>query len=103
MFKLDIIITEAAASYFQTIQPKKAVRVVARDTFECSTMIEFYLQLDDPIETEDKVVKEAGQQFIYNKKASDEIGSRVTIDYKPTQGLKMINPNQTLAYGLTLK
>ncbi|WYP24849.1 iron-sulfur cluster biosynthesis family protein [Alkalihalobacillus sp. FSL W8-0930] len=100
---MDITVTDAAASSFQSIQSDKAIRVVARDTFECSTMIEFYLQLDDPVESEDTTVRQAGQQFIYNKKASDEIGSRVTIDYKPTQGLKMVNPNQTLAYGLTLK
>ncbi|MFK3938822.1 iron-sulfur cluster biosynthesis family protein [Alkalihalobacillus sp. NPDC078783] len=100
---MDIIVTDAAASYFKSVQTSKAVRVVARDTFECSTMIEFYLQLDDPVESEDTLVEVDSQRFIYNKKASDEIGSRVTIDYKPTQGLKMINPNQTLAYGLTLK
>lgn len=100
---MNITVTDAAKEYFNQIDPVEAIRIVARDTFECSTMIEFYLKRDSYNPEEDKQEQIAGQTFVYNKKASDEIGSQIKIDYKSTQGLKMMNQNQTLAYGLNLK
>ncbi|MDQ0206213.1 iron-sulfur cluster biosynthesis family protein [Alkalicoccobacillus murimartini] len=101
---MNIIVTEEAKKFFnENHKPDQAIRIVARDTYECSTMIEFYLERSKFIPGEDQQEEIAGQPFVYNKKASDEIGSQVTIDYKSSQGLKLINKNQTLAYGLLLK
>ncbi|TSB45176.1 iron-sulfur cluster biosynthesis family protein [Alkalicoccobacillus porphyridii] len=95
-------VTEEAKHYLEN-KNIESIRVVARDTYECSTMIEFFLQEDtlDPEQDEEVVI--GNLSFIYNKKASEEIGPQLTIDYKSTQGLKLTNNNQTLAYGLNLK
>ncbi|WP_100404207.1 hypothetical protein [Bacillus solitudinis] len=65
-------------------------------------MIEFYLALDEPRQ-EDNAIEIDFIPFIYDQKAKEEIGNYLKIDFKPTQGLKMINSNQTLAYGLRLR
>jgi hypothetical protein len=65
-------------------------------------MIEFYLALDES-RTADTTFVERDLTFIYDEKASEEIGTYLKIDFNPAQGLKMINSNQTLAYGLRLK
>ncbi|MFC0560446.1 hypothetical protein ACFFH4_15695 [Halalkalibacter alkalisediminis] len=41
--------------------------------------------------------------FVYDRKAEEEIGVFVKIDFVPSQGLKLINANQTLAYALQMK
>ncbi|WP_227936083.1 hypothetical protein [Alkalihalobacillus deserti] len=65
-------------------------------------MIEYDLALDEPRNT-DSYVKLHDLLFIYDDKASDEIGAFVKIDFVPSQGLKLINANQTLAYALQMK
>ncbi|WP_088105288.1 hypothetical protein [Halalkalibacter urbisdiaboli] len=65
-------------------------------------MIEFYLALDEPRPHDTEVLIDK-ILFIYDLKAYDEIGGYLKIDFNPSQGLKMINSNQTLAYGLRLK
>ncbi|ERN53386.1 hypothetical protein M3689_16305 [Alkalihalophilus marmarensis] len=65
-------------------------------------MIEFYLALDER-GLEDTFVIVDDIPFIYDHKALDEIGSYLKVDFIGSQGLKLINSNQTLAYGLKLK
>ncbi len=65
-------------------------------------MVAYDLALDEPRQ-EDSQVCIDNFHFLYNEKASEEIGSFVKIDFVPSQGLKMINANQTLAYALQLK
>lgn len=65
-------------------------------------MVRYDLALDEPRE-DDKQVHIEGYIFLYDEKASDEIGRFVKIDYVPSQGLKLMNQNQTLAYALPLK
>ncbi|WP_144449324.1 hypothetical protein [Halalkalibacter nanhaiisediminis] len=65
-------------------------------------MIEYDLALDEP-RKDDKHAYIEGFTFIYDKKASDEIGQFVKIDYVQSQGLKLINQSQTLAYAQQLK
>lgn len=65
-------------------------------------MIEYDLALDEPREKDSKV-KVNELFFIYDAKASDEIGEFVKIDFVPSQGIKLINANQTLAYALQMK
>lgn len=65
-------------------------------------MVEYDLALDESSKKDHKLTIE-DLPFIYDKKAVDEIGSYVKIDYIASQGFKLINKNQTLAYGLSLK
>jgi hypothetical protein len=65
-------------------------------------MIEYDLALDEPRKTDFRVELN-GLLFVFDQKAKDEIGSFVKIDFIPSQGLKMINANQTLAYFLQIK
>ncbi|WP_017727487.1 hypothetical protein [Halalkalibacterium ligniniphilum] len=60
-------------------------------------MIEFYLALDDASQN-DHVVTIQSIPFVYDKKAEEEIGAYLKIDAVPSQGLKLVNQNQTLAY-----
>ncbi|MDT8860587.1 hypothetical protein N0O92_10110 [Alkalihalobacillus sp. MEB130] len=65
-------------------------------------MVAYDLALDElrPNDTEKKI---ENWPFVYDEKTEDEIGTFVKIDFVPSQGLKMINANQTLAYALQLK
>ncbi|WP_368504205.1 hypothetical protein AB3N04_19465 [Alkalihalophilus sp. As8PL] len=65
-------------------------------------MIEFYLALDERGE-EDVEINVNGISFIYDQKAEEEIGNYLKVDVVPSQGIKLINANQTLAYGLMMK
>ncbi|ARK30818.1 hypothetical protein [Halalkalibacter krulwichiae] len=65
-------------------------------------MIEYDLALDEPRETDARVEVES-VLFIYDQKASDEVGQFIKIDFVPSQGLKLLNANQTLAYALQMK
>ncbi|WP_332694642.1 hypothetical protein [Halalkalibacter lacteus] len=65
-------------------------------------MVAYDLALDEPRQ-DDSHVQIDNFLFIYDEKASEEIGAFVKIDFVPSQGLKMINANQTLAYALQLK
>ncbi|GAE35750.1 hypothetical protein [Halalkalibacter akibai] len=65
-------------------------------------MIEYDLALDEPSKT-DYQINLHNLLFVYDQKAKDEIGSFIKIDYVPSQGIKLINANQTLAYGLHIK
>ncbi|MCK0471913.1 iron-sulfur cluster biosynthesis family protein [Halalkalibacter sp. APA_J-10(15)] len=100
---MDIQVTPSAVDFFkQTSLEGKKIRVRAYDTFECSTMVAYDIVLDKKSE-DDLEVSLKGLPFIYNTKAIDEIGNYIKVDYVPSQGLKMVNTNQTLAYGLSLK
>ncbi|WP_148296474.1 iron-sulfur cluster biosynthesis family protein [Halalkalibacter hemicellulosilyticus] len=100
---MDIQVTPSAIDFFkQTSLEGKKIRVRAYDTFECSTMVAYDIVLDHKNEDDhESMLNEL--PFIYNKKAIEEIGKYIKIDYVPSQGLKMVNTNQTLAYGLSLK
>lgn len=65
-------------------------------------MVAYDLVLDE--QGPDDVSLEIDQlPFIYDNKTEDEIGAYVKIDFVASQGLKMINANQTLAYALNLR
>lgn len=100
---MDIVVTESGQSYLQSkILDGMYIRIRAYDTYSCSTMVEYDLTLDN-IQQDDSMVTVGSLKFIYDSKAQSEIGSYIKIDYVPSQGLKLINKNQTLAYGLQLK
>jgi hypothetical protein len=65
-------------------------------------MVAYDLALDEPRQTDSNIIID-NILFIYDVKTSEEIGSFVKIDFIPSQGLKMINANQTLSYALQLK
>ncbi|WP_332634092.1 hypothetical protein [Halalkalibacter flavus] len=65
-------------------------------------MVAYDLTLDESRLTDSQKEIE-GFTFVYDDKTIEEIGAFVKIDYVPSQGLKMINANQTLAYALQLK
>ncbi|WP_100372967.1 hypothetical protein [Bacillus sp. FJAT-45037] len=65
-------------------------------------MIEFYLALDER-GIDDHEMHIDGLSFIYDQKALEEIGDYLKIDRNPSQGYKLINKNQTLAYGLNMR
>ncbi|MCL7747403.1 hypothetical protein [Halalkalibacter alkaliphilus] len=65
-------------------------------------MVAYDLTLDES-RLNDSQKELEGLTFVYDDKTIEEIGAFVKIDYVPSQGLKMINANQTLAYALQLK
>ncbi|KHF40473.1 hypothetical protein [Halalkalibacter okhensis] len=65
-------------------------------------MVAYDLTLDES-RLNDSHKRIEGLPFVYDDKTIEEIGAFVKIDYVPSQGLKMINANQTLAYALQLK
>jgi hypothetical protein len=65
-------------------------------------MVEYDLSLDE-LRQDDKTVVVETFHIIHDQKTEEEIGSYVKIDYVSSQGLKLINKNQILAYGLRLK
>ncbi|GAE24445.1 hypothetical protein JCM9140_373 [Halalkalibacter wakoensis JCM 9140] len=65
-------------------------------------MVAYDLALDEP-RLDDSRERKEELLFVYDDKTIEEIGAFVKIDYIPSQGLKMINANQTLAYALSLK
>ncbi|MFD2511318.1 hypothetical protein [Halalkalibacter alkalisediminis] len=65
-------------------------------------MVEYDLALDEPRKM-DSQVRLHDLLFVYDRKAEEEIGVFVKIDFVPSQGLKLINANQTLAYALQMK
>ncbi|WP_026672135.1 hypothetical protein [Alkalihalobacterium bogoriense] len=60
-------------------------------------MIEYFLTLDEA-RADDKVMKVDDFVFLADQKAEDEIGDYLKIDFVDSQGLKLINRAQTLAY-----
>lgn len=95
--EVNIVVTENAKAYLEKNGYQKPIRVVARDTYECSTMIEFFLTLDEA-RAEDNIMIVGEFVFLTDKKAEDEIGDYLKIDFVDSQGLKLINRAQTLAY-----
>ncbi|MBU8907450.1 hypothetical protein [Desertibacillus haloalkaliphilus] len=65
-------------------------------------MIEFFLALDEP-RPEDVIIEVNGITFLADRYARQEVGSYLKVDYRPMQGFKLINKNQTLAYGVKIK
>ncbi|TES57564.1 hypothetical protein E2L07_02470 [Halalkalibacterium halodurans] len=100
---VKIIVTESAKSQLDKLElGDRAIRIVARDTYECSTMIEFYLAYDH-VNQDDHVQSFHEMTWIYDEKAAEEIGEEVKVDFVPSQGFKLINRNQTLAYGQSIR
>ncbi len=100
---MEIVVTNEAQEHLREVnEGGKPVRIVARDTYECSTMVEYFLATDES-KASDQQHQVHSIPFIYDQKAEDEIGDYVKIDYISSQGIKLLNRNQTLAYGLMLK
>ncbi|TES50587.1 MULTISPECIES: iron-sulfur cluster biosynthesis family protein [Bacillaceae] len=98
---MEINVTSEAVAHLKEKQ-FSTIRVVARDTYECSTMIEFYLQ--EGTEQEGDQKKELdGITFLYDAKAEEEIGKSIKIDFVHAQGLKLLAPRGTLAYAQKVK
>lgn len=93
---MKIEVTEAASKYLLE-RNYALVRVGARDTFECSTMVEYFVQEGEELEG-DKSVNVGELTVIYDNKAVEEIGDRVKLDFVDSQGLKILAPQGTLAY-----
>ncbi|WP_078554167.1 hypothetical protein [Bacillus alkalicellulosilyticus] len=65
-------------------------------------MIEYFLALDET-RSDDIIINVDGIDLLVNQKALDEIGDYLKIDFVPSQGLKLINRAQTLAYAQQVK
>ncbi|WP_139365590.1 iron-sulfur cluster biosynthesis family protein [Shouchella patagoniensis] len=98
---MQINITEEAANYLKD-RNYSTIRVAARDTFECSTMVEFYLQ-EGVFKEDDQLIKANDLTFLYDNKAEEEIGKVIKVDYVLSQGLKLLAPRGTLAYAQKVK
>ncbi|WP_082795209.1 iron-sulfur cluster biosynthesis family protein [Alkalihalobacillus trypoxylicola] len=100
---MNIILTEDA-KYFvkQQLEEGAPLRVVAFDTFECSTMVDYKLMKDSKKEN-DQMIEVEGITFLYDQKAIEEIGDYLKIDYISNQGIKLTNKNQILAYARTIE
>ncbi len=93
---MNITITAAAHTYLSE-RGHEIVRIAAKDTYECSTMVEYFIQ-EGIVEAGDQTVEVEGLTVIYNEKAEAEIGNEVKVDYVPSQGLKLMAPTGVLAY-----
>lgn len=93
---MNVSITAAAHTYLSD-RGHKMVRIAAKDTYECSTMVEYFVQ-EGIVEAGDQIVDVEGLTVIYNQKAEAEIGNEVKVDYVPSQGLKLVAPTGVLAY-----
>ncbi|WP_082407010.1 iron-sulfur cluster biosynthesis family protein [Bacillus sp. JCM 19041] len=98
---MQINITEEAANHLKD-HNYSTIRVAARDTFECSTMVEFYLQ-EGEVKEGDQVLEVNELTFLYDEKAEEEIGTVIKVDYVSSQGLKLLAPRGTLAYAQRVK
>lgn len=100
---MEILLTEVALEHFRSLQvTNQYIRLHARDINSCNVAVEYEVFLDEP-KSDDKIAEVDSFRFIYNEKASKEIGGYVKIDYVPSLGIKLTNKNQILAYGLKLK
>ncbi len=63
-------------------------------------MVEYFLALDE-LRQGDTVLQMNGFDVAYDRKAEEEIGTYVKIDYR-LSGFVLINKSQTLAYGLRI-
>ncbi|WP_082676316.1 iron-sulfur cluster biosynthesis family protein [Shouchella shacheensis] len=98
---MKITLTDAALHYLNE-RNYAVIRIAARDTYECSTMVEYYLQEGEVNEKDNEVTVE-GIKVLYDEKALEEMGSEVKVDFIPSQGLKLMNPGGTLAYGQNVR
>ncbi|MFB4211242.1 iron-sulfur cluster biosynthesis family protein [Shouchella sp. JSM 1781072] len=98
---MKIDVTNEALEHFKEKQ-LSSIRIVARDTFECSTMVEFYLQVGKKT-GEDQEVVIHDISFLYDEKAEEDIGEAIKIDFVHAQGLKLLAPRGTLAYAQKVK
>ncbi|OLO40388.1 hypothetical protein BTR23_07835 [Alkalihalophilus pseudofirmus] len=101
---MEVIITDSAYSRLVSEFEQEAIelRVLAIDTYECSTMLEFQLALDER-RIEDTVITCKKVNVLLDQKAIEEIGHYLKVDYYANQGYRLINSAQTLAYGLRIK
>jgi ABC-type branched-subunit amino acid transport system substrate-binding protein len=93
---MNVSITAAAHTYLSE-RGHEVIRIAAKDTYECSTMVEYFIQ-EGIVEAGDQTVDVEGLTVIYNEKAEAEMGNEVKVDYVPSQGLKLVAPTGVLAY-----
>lgn len=99
---MEIVLSNEAYKHLQSLPlENKNIRLRVLDTNSCNAAVEFDLIIDERT-TDDQVVQVDSFTFIYNERAYEDIGPYVKIDFIPSQGLKMTNKNQILAYGLKL-
>ncbi|MBM7840783.1 Fe-S cluster assembly iron-binding protein IscA [Alkalihalobacillus xiaoxiensis] len=93
---MKVEVTDAAVAYLLE-RDHALIRIGARDTFECSTMVEYFVQEGEQLDGDESVT--VGELTVfYDKKAVEEIGEQVKLDYVESQGLKILAPQGTLAY-----
>lgn len=79
------------------------IRVEAVDTYECSTMLTFYLTEEQEPRKDDFVHIEDTIHLLLDEKAQQEIGDYLKLDFVSSQGFKLVNVQQILAYGLRIR
>lgn len=101
---MQIVVTpEAAERIAAASRPDQVIRVNGELVGGCGMNVEYSLCWDEPQPT-DQVVELDSLTLVIDPETVRYIDAdRLTIDYRPQQGFRLVTPQQFLAYGIHLK
>ncbi|MGG1661251.1 iron-sulfur cluster biosynthesis family protein [Brevibacillus sp. NRS-1366] len=102
---MEITVTTEAIERLMVMskEHEKLIRINGELVGGCGMTVEYALWWDErgPY---DREVKADSLTFLLDKETIEYIGAeKLTVDYRPQQGFRLVTPHQILAYGLQLK
>jgi len=102
---VEIVVTNEAAERLVEISKKqeKPIRINGELVGGCGMTVEYALWWDERGLSDLEVIVDR-IVFLVDKETIEYIGSeKLTVDYRPQQGFRLVTPQQILAYGLQVK
>ncbi|MFD2371438.1 iron-sulfur cluster biosynthesis family protein [Brevibacillus sp. GCM10020057] len=98
-----VLTTEAAERIAAASRPDKVIRVNGELVGGCNMDVDYSLYWDEP-QPADQVIQLDAMTFVVDPETVRYIDAdRLTIDFRPQQGFRLVTPQQFLAYGIQLK
>ncbi|MFP3391244.1 iron-sulfur cluster biosynthesis family protein [Brevibacillus sp. SIMBA_040] len=104
---MEIIVTQEALRQLNAMNHAKDkdtfIRINGELVGGCGMTVDYALWWDERGVNDLEVVVEK-LTFLIDKATIEYIGSeKLTVDYRPQQGFRLVSPHQIVAYGLALK
>lgn len=102
---MEIAVTNEAAERLVEMnkEQEKPIRINGELVGGCGMTVEYALWWDERVPSDLEVVVER-MVFLLDKETIEYIGAeKLTVDYRPQQGFRLVTPQQILAYGLQVK
>lgn len=102
---MEIAVTNEAAERLVEVskQQEKPIRINGELVGGCGMTVEYALWWDERGASDLEVVVDR-MVFLVDKETIEYIGAeKLTVDFRPQQGFRLVTPQQILAYGLQVK